>query len=76
MNTTIEVETLRLGLITESPFLGICYLDPLGYKVTYFEPDPALKEAIIEYYRQRIAEMIRFQTTPAGTSFIYPMQED
>ena len=76
MEKSLYVETLRLEQITGSAVLGICYLDPLGYKVTYFDPDPALKEAVIEYYRQRIDELVRSEFGPELTRQTYPVQED
>ena len=54
---TPENETARLEQIQASSVVGICYLDEAGRLVQYFDSDPALKDAIVDYQRERIQEL-------------------
>lgn len=63
----------ELEHIEASDSVGITYVAG-RQKVEVYDQDPALKEAVVEYYRTRIRQMQTFSGQLARV--IYPVQED
>lgn len=57
MPIPLEIELKRLELLQTSTLIGISYLDAENKLVQEFDDDPALREAIIEYQRERVRQL-------------------
>lgn len=50
---------LRLKAIQASPLMGVCFLDEHNCLMQIFESDVDFKLALVEYYQQRVDQLIR-----------------
>lgn len=55
----------HLEQIQDSRIIGICFLDNAGHLIQLIEEDPALKEAIVEHYEDRLRQMNLFESEVA-----------
>lgn len=55
----------HLEQIQTSRLIGICFLNSEGHLIQLIEEDPALKEAIVEHYEDRLRQMNLFESEVA-----------
>ena len=58
----------NLEQIQTSRIVGVCFLDSDGRLIQLIEEDPALKEAIVEHYEDRLRQMNLFEREVASVT--------
>ena len=77
-NATVKTETALLEQIISSREVGICFTDADGHFVKIMDGDLALRDALIDYQRERIRELTLSERTSTKTPkpVSYPVRED
>lgn len=70
METLLEAQSL-LEQLTASPLIGITFLDENQREMSIYKDDPGLREAILEYQRERVRQLSLSEKT-----LTYPLLEE